>query len=86
MKVMKMNEDKTSDTVGISINKDYIKVTFPYHYFKDKQEKNFEKIENSREIFKDIYLKDEYKDIKLLIQVFLKYYKQKGESLKKESK
>ena len=81
-----MNEDKTSDTVGISINKDYIKVTFPYHYFKDKQEKNFEKIENSREIFKDIYLKDEYKDIKLLIQVFLKYYKQKGESLKKESK
>lgn len=85
MKVMKMNQDKTADIVGISINKDDIKVTFPYHYFKDEQEKNFEKIGNNREIFKDIYLKDEYKDIKLLIQVFLKYYKQKGESLKKES-
>lgn len=85
MKVMKMNQDRTSDRVGISINKDDIKVTFPYHYFKDEQEKNLKKSRNNKEIFKDIYLKDEYKDIKLLIQVFLKYYKQKGESLKKES-
>ena len=80
-----MNQDRTSDRVGISINKDDIKVTFPYHYFKDEQEKNLKKSRNNKEIFKDIYLKDEYKDIKLLIQVFLKYYKQKGESLKKES-
>ena len=86
-----MNQYKTSDIVGISINKDGIKGTFPYHYLRDEQDsedkqvKIFEKIGNNREIFKDIYLKDEYKDIKLLIQVFLKYYKQKGESLKKES-
>lgn len=80
-----MNQDRTSDRVGISINKDDIKVTFPYHYFKDEQEKNLKKSRNNKEIFKDIYLKDEYKDIKLLIQVFVKYYKQKGESLKKES-
>lgn len=80
-----MNQDRTSDRVGISINKDDIKVTFPYHYFKDEQEKNLKKSRNNKEIFKDIYLKDEYKDIKLLIQVFLKYYKQKGENLKKES-
>lgn len=80
-----MNQDRTSDRVGISINKDGIKVTFPYHYFKDEQEKNLKKSRNNKEIFKDIYLKDEYKDIKLLIQVFVKYYKQKGESLKKES-
>jgi llaI.3 like protein len=85
IRVMKMNQDRTSDRVGISINKDDIKVTFPYHYFKDEQEKNLKKSRNNKEIFKDIYLKDEYKDIKLLIQVFVKYYKQKGESLKKES-
>ena len=45
MKVMKMNQDKTSDIVGISINKDDIKVTFPYHYFKDEQKKILKKLE-----------------------------------------
>lgn len=88
---MEMDRNKTSDIVGILINEDKkINVKFPYYYF--AKENNFfeykldrkEKYKNNKEILKNICL--ENKDIKLLIQVFLKYYKQKGESFKKESK